>query len=121
MQNKFIKGDVYMYCSKCGKELNNDAKFCDGCGEKIDNKDVKTEGNTKRDVPKCTHCGYEGNWKVGPVFRPIDWIIRIIFAFMGIIPGIIYLGVVGAIRSNEDNREKICPKCNAKNLWTFFY
>jgi hypothetical protein len=24
-----------MYCQKCGKKLNDDAKFCDGCGAKV--------------------------------------------------------------------------------------
>ena len=23
-----------MYCQNCGKKLNDDAKFCDGCGAK---------------------------------------------------------------------------------------
>ena len=24
-----------MKCTKCGKEIDNDSKFCDGCGETI--------------------------------------------------------------------------------------
>lgn len=30
-----------MFCTKCGKELNNDAKFCDGCGMPVDEVEVK--------------------------------------------------------------------------------
>lgn len=30
-----------MYCTKCGKELNYDAKFCDGCGMSVDGIEVK--------------------------------------------------------------------------------
>lgn len=26
-----------MYCSKCGKQNNQDSKFCNSCGSKIDN------------------------------------------------------------------------------------
>lgn len=113
-----------MYCSKCGKELKEDARFCDGCGTKIGETELKTtqeQTNNKKEIPKCTHCGYVGEWKIGPILRPIDYIIGIVFLLFGVVPGLIYIGVVAAIRSNEDNREKICPKCNAKNLWTFFY
>lgn len=113
-----------MYCSKCGKKLKEDAKFCDQCGTKIETIAIsskKEESNQRNEVPKCTHCGYIGNWKIAPILRPVDYVIGIIFLFLGIVPGLIYIGVVVAIRSNEDNREKICPKCNAKNLWTFFY
>ncbi len=114
-----------MFCTKCGKEVKDGMKFCANCGNPVENvqevTEVKNTGSTKRDVPKCTHCGYEGQWKVGPLLRPIDFIIGIIFLIFGVVPGLIYIGVVAAIRSNEDNREKICPKCNSKNLWTFFY
>ena len=24
-----------MKCTKCGKEIDNDSKFCDGCGETV--------------------------------------------------------------------------------------
>lgn len=112
-----------MFCSKCGKELKEGVKFCGECGASVEKneKNNTNQGATQRNVPKCTHCGYEGQWKVGPVFRTIDWILGIAFMFLGFIPGLVYFIVVAAIRSNEDNREKICPKCNAKNLWTFFY
>ena len=111
-----------MYCNKCGKELNDNAQFCEHCGTKVI-KENNTETNTpiKREEPKCTHCGYVGKWEIGPILRPIDYVIGIIFLIFGVVPGLIYIGVVAAIRSNEDNREKICPKCKAKNLWTFFY
>lgn len=75
----------------------------------------------KHDVPKCTCCGYVGRWKTEPVIRAIDWVIGIVLLLFGFIPGIVYFIVVAIIRSNENNRGKICPQCNAKNLWTFFY
>ncbi|MBQ8131584.1 MAG: zinc ribbon domain-containing protein [Bacilli bacterium] len=114
-----------MFCSNCGNQLEENAKFCKECGEKVESKKEKKEtkesGEHQHDVPKCTHCGYVGQWEVGPVFRSMDYIIGICFLILGVVPGLVYLGVVGAIRSNPDNREKTCPKCKAKNLWTFFY
>ena len=46
-----------MYCSKCGKELKEDARFCDGCGTKIGETELKTtqeQTNNKKEIPKCT-------------------------------------------------------------------
>ncbi len=110
-----------MYCKECGSKLDEEVKFCPNCGAKVkeDEKDEKKE--KKHDKPKCTCCGYEGDWVLGPLLRPMDYVLGAIFLVMGIVPGLIYIGVVAAIRNNPDNREKVCPKCNAKNLWTFFY
>lgn len=71
-------------------------------------------------VPKCTCCGYVGEWKVASLVRPIDIVIFLLFfLFWG--AGFIYLIVVILIRLNPDRRAKICPQCKAKNLWTFYY
>lgn len=123
-----------MFCEKCGKEISNGAKFCSGCGSAVESvadtdQSYNVENNAQtdagipiqHDVPQCTCCGHIGPWKVGPVLRPMDFVIGIAFAFLGVFPGLIYLGVVAAIRINEKNREKICTKCNAKNLFTFRY
>lgn len=75
---------------------------------------------TSHKYPKCTHCGYEGEWKLEPIFRPMDWIIGILFMF-ALGSGLVYLIVVGLLRSNKDRRAKICPHCKARNLWTFLY
>jgi len=32
----YIKGGIFMFCSKCGKELEQDAKFCPACGTNLD-------------------------------------------------------------------------------------
>lgn len=32
-----------MYCKKCGKEIDNDAKFCPYCGEKVEDDAVVVE------------------------------------------------------------------------------
>ena len=73
------------------------------------------------DVPRCTACGNVGPWKVESLLRPVDWVIGIVLMVLGFIPGVVYLGVTIAIRSNKDRRAKICPKCKAKNMFTFQY
>ena len=75
---------------------------------------------TQHSVPKCTCCGYEGPWKKEKIFRGMDWVIGLsLLLLFG--TGLIYLIVVGLIRMNPNNRAKICPKCGARNLWTFLY
>lgn len=78
-------------------------------------------GTQRHDVPKCTCCGYVGQWEIEPLIRPMDWVIGIAFTFLACGSGLVYLGVVAAIRSNKDNRAKICPACKARNLFTFIY
>lgn len=50
-----------MYCSKCGKKLNDDAKFCDNCGCQVDNNQdyqkYKRETFFEGAVYKCSNCG----------------------------------------------------------------
>jgi uncharacterized membrane protein YvbJ len=36
---------VKMYCSNCGKEIDNDKKFCIYCGEKIKDSGSKNQKN----------------------------------------------------------------------------
>ncbi len=129
-----------MYCKKCGSELEENANFCPKCGtpqqetpapqnttenhlfDKLKTGSLSgknTVNPVKGKKPRCTHCGYVGNWKLGPLLRPIDFIIGIAFLLFGILPGLIYMGVVAVIRYNPDRREKICPQCKAQNLWTF--
>ena len=55
-----------MFCSNCGKELRNDAKFCDACGTKVFREEIsKKEEDVVEDkkpqkegkVFKCPACG----------------------------------------------------------------
>lgn len=114
-----------MFCQKCGSQNPDNAVQCASCGQPMQNAvpvqiPVQTQP-VKHDVPRCTCCGYVGEWKLDSVFRPVDFVIGIILLILGIFPGIIYFATVGLIRSNKDRRAKICPSCKAKNLWTFFY
>ena len=128
-----------MFCKNCGSALEDQANFCPKCGTLQANPSQQQPAQNSTNLfgsttptdytnmpsgmsnqtPRCTHCGYVGNWTVGPILRPIDFIIGIVLLLLGIIPGVVYLGVVAAIRMNPDRREKICPRCKAQNLWTF--
>ncbi len=122
-----------MFCKFCGANVSEDTRFCPQCGQVLDaqgfnmqnasvqNVPTQPFGQQTKKLPKCTHCGYVGEWKKAPILRPIDFVIGIPLCLFGFIPGLIYIGVVAVIRMNPDNREKICPQCNAKNLWTFMY
>lgn len=125
-----IKEENIMFCSNCGKKLEDGAGFCSSCGAKVNgeqtnpnsqNSSAEFNGPSHHTVPKCTYCGNIEEWKVGPLFRPLDYILGVTFLIFGVIPGLIYMGVVGLIRSNKNNREKICKKCGAKNMFTNMY
>ena len=117
-------------CTTCGNEITNGESYCKVCGAP-NNLNAQTQNYaqtqpqsyapTYHDVPKCTHCGHIGPWKVQSILRPMDIVITIVLLFLGVIPGIVYAGVVIAIRANKDNREKICTQCKSKNLFTFNY
>lgn len=58
-------GTYYMFCSNCGSQINDEAKFCMQCGTKV-LQQVKIEStNSTQFVPaKCTSCG--ANLEVNP-------------------------------------------------------
>lgn len=110
-----------MFCQKCGAKNPENANNCFSCGQQLTASMQQDMSQQKHDIPRCTCCGYIGEWKLDSLFRPVDFVIGIILIFLGVVPGIIYFATVGLIRSNKDRRAKICPKCKARNLWTFFY
>ncbi len=118
------------FCQNCGSQIAENSSFCPNCGGSLNSPTMQREpyynssmqsAQQTHTVPKCQSCGHIGEWKLGPVLRPMDIVIGIVLLIFGFIPGIVYLGVVAAIRSNKDRREKICTKCGAKNLFSFLY
>jgi hypothetical protein len=75
---------------------------------------------THQSVPRCLSCGAIAPWKVDGILRPMDWAIGLLFLIVwgG---GLVYLIVVALIRSNPNNRAKICTRCGARNMFTFQY
>jgi len=49
-----------MYCSKCGKKIPENSKFCRYCGGAIDTHKIETIADTekKRDVAKLEYAGF---------------------------------------------------------------
>lgn len=43
-----------MFCSNCGKEIDDNSKFCPECGKAVANANIKKEKKTK-----CPKCGYD--------------------------------------------------------------
>ena len=60
-----------MYCSKCGKEVKKEWKFCNYCGNDLSNKNVVL--NESNDIEKnnliCPKCGQEMEEITGNGFR----------------------------------------------------
>lgn len=63
-----------MFCSKCGFDISDDARFCSKCGESVDNKfidDIRTiklrcqdcngvlNVDEDKDIVSCPYCGSE--------------------------------------------------------------
>ena len=71
-------------------------------------------------IPKCLHCGAITLWQVEPLLLPRHFIIGLVL-LCAAGSGLIYFLVIVLIRSNPNNRHKICPQCHSHNLWTFIY
>ena len=75
---------------------------------------------TQHQIPKCNACGYVGLWTVEPFLLPRHWLIGGLLLFAAG-AGLGYWLVVIIMRSDKNNRAKICSKCHARNLFTFLY
>lgn len=117
-----------MYCQKCGTELPDGSAFCASCGAQqgvpqgtpvIPVAAAQAYMQT-HDIPKCTCCGYVGEFKYGPLLtgKDILWFL-LLLCLAG--AGFIFLLYKLITRGNKKNREKICPKCRAKNMYTYLY
>ena len=117
-----------MFCSKCGQQIPEGANLCPNCNSSV-NEGVQsgtTSANNNRSalqthsIPKCTCCGYVGNMKPGPLFRKND-IIWMLLLFLTAFGGFVYLAYILITRGNPKRREKKCPHCGAKNMYTYLY
>lgn len=100
-----------MYCSSCGKEINDNAAVCIHCGVAV-KKAGEAHGvgdKVYHEVPKCRKCGYVGDFKREKMFRTIDWVIGLATIWFGF--GIIYFIIIAILRYDEKNRKTICPHC----------
>lgn len=83
-----------MYCRKCGKEIEENSKFCPYCGYGLQEEQNKVSGITKQDVhPQKESKGV----------NPKKWIIPVV-----IVMGTIFVAIVVFLRvKNTHKPEKI--------------
>lgn len=128
-----------MNCSSCGSLLNPGAKYCTHCGAEVVQVEViepvynnyqrpnqqvplmQPQYGQQRTIPKCCVCGYVGPWKMEPFFTPLQIGLGIFFTLFCIFPGLAFFGTVALLKSNPNNRAKICAACGGRNLFTFLY
>lgn len=61
-----------MFCEKCGTQNQNGALSCASYGQPLYGTvqaPATSGGGTRHDIPRCTCCGYIGQWKLDRVFR----------------------------------------------------
>lgn len=81
-------GDIMLFCSQCGEENSNDAKFCTSCGNRINDHSESLE-----DKPVVTNHGKSGNLYVilGWVSNAIAFLLFPIFGVGGIVFGSLHI------------------------------
>lgn len=83
-----------MYCTKCGYQLNKDAKFCSKCGEKVKNDPMeKTTASPKQVGNDST--------KTGSIILGVISILTCCTCFVPIILGIV--GIMLAIKARKED------------------
>lgn len=101
-----------MFCSKCGAENSDEAKFCKGCGQALMSSDTEKKVQVSalvqddlRDAIKCASCGFEGQGRKGRrlISQILIWFMLPIFW-----PVILIYYMV--------TRKYFCPQCGSDFL-----
>ena len=43
---RYKRGEIYMYCNKCGNEISEESVFCSKCGNKIEQVNTQAMNET---------------------------------------------------------------------------
>lgn len=78
------------------------------------------EQSAPKATPKCLSCGAITAWKVESLLLVRHFVITILLLFL-FGTGLLYFFVVLMMRSGQNSRAKICPRCGSRNMWTFIY
>lgn len=92
-----------MFCTKCGKEIADDAKFCKYCGSP-----VEVNAEEPLETPSDVDTTEESEVSDEPVFKPKNrkkWVVPVCIA-----AGIAVLGGAGVLAANMAKSEKEPPK-----------
>ena len=90
-----------MFCTKCGKEIDDSAKFCKYCGSPV-------EADTEEPLETASDMDTDVEVSEEPVFQPRNrkkWVVPVCIA-----AGIAILGSVGVVAANMAKAEKETPK-----------
>lgn len=109
-----------MFCNKCGQQLDDHASVCSKCGAPQNVQPVAQTFLQSHEQPRCTCCGYVGEFKAGPLLTGSDWLWFFLLLMLAG-AGFIFLLFKVITRGNPKNREKICPKCKSVNMYTYQY
>ncbi len=103
-----------MYCDKCGKLIDNDAKFCPYCGAEIESQELEvqeTEALEAEEVEDFNETqGERGPWKAFATIGYILGLLGFILSFITIgleiaIPGLVF-SILGKKTKDEEKYEK---------------
>lgn len=111
-----------MFCKNCGTEISNGAATCPNCQQPVVEQVtyVQQPASQSHPTPKCTCCGHVGEMKAGPILTTSDWLWFFMLLFLAG-AGFIFLAFRLITRADPKKREKICPNCGAKNMYTYVY
>lgn len=74
----------------------------------------------RHDIPKCLSCGAITPWKLDPIINTHHIIVSLVLMLL-FCSGIAYFITIFLMRSNPNMRAKVCPRCGARNMWSFQY
>lgn len=92
-----------MFCTKCGKEIDDSAKFCEYCGSPVE---INIE--EPLETPPEMNIAEETEELKEPVFQPKNrkkWVVPVCIAV-----GVAVLGGIGVVAANMTKTEKEEPK-----------
>ena len=78
---------MVQYCRKCGKELEDDAEFCDSCGFNLNDNPTKEETESQQ-KPKVIKTASEKNEKNNDFKTKLPLILAIIAIVVGVGEGL---------------------------------
>lgn len=122
-----------MFCSNCGNKIPDGTNVCPTCTQNnsqqfnvqpamqpFQQNNTQQMGLQTHPTPKCTCCGYTGEFKPGPMLTTNDWIWFLMLLFLAGV-GFIFLAYRVITRMDPKKREKICPNCKSQNMFTYVY
>jgi hypothetical protein len=81
---------------------------------------LRSEQGIRHQVPKRLSCGAITPWKLDPILNTNHIVVGLLLMLL-FCSGLFYFITLLLLRSNSNTRAKVCPRCGARNMWTFQY